>query len=180
MPDYQRAYVKGGVFFFTVATYERRPLFKDESAVDLLRTCFKRVMAAYPFEVDAMAVLPDHLHSIWVLPDDDSDFSVRWRLIKSAFSRSRPGSSARDVSDSRLKKKEMGIWQRRFWEHTIRDETDLNRHRDYIHYNPVRHGLVASPQEWPYSSFKRFLRQGLYPSDWGQGPQKQLLEMDLE
>jgi putative transposase len=115
-----------------------------------------------------------------VLPDNDSDFSVRWRLIKSAFSRSRSGSSARDVSDSRLKKKERGIWQRRFWEHMIREETDLNRHRDYIHYNPVKHGLAASPQEWPYSSFKRFVRQGLYPSDWGQSPQKQLLEMDWE
>ena len=180
MPDYQRAYVKGGAFFFTVATYERRPLFKEESAVDLLRTCFKRVMAAYPFEVDAMVVLPDHLHCIWVLPDDDYDFSVRWRLIKTTFSRSKLVTSPRAVSNSRRMKKEKGVWQRRFWEHTIRDEADLNRHRDYIHYNPVKHGLVASPQEWPYSSFKRFLRQGLYPSDWGQGPRKQLLEMDLE
>jgi putative transposase len=180
MPDYRRAYVKGGVFFFTVVTCERRPLLNEESAVDLLRTSFKRVMAAYPFGIDAMVILPDHLHCIWVLPKDDSDFSLRWRLIKSAFSRSRPRTSARDVSDSRLKKKERGIWQRRFWEHMIRDEEDLNSRRDYIHYNPVKHGLATSPGEWKHSSFHRFVKEGFYPPDWGQSPQEQLLEMDLE
>jgi putative transposase len=138
------------------------------------------VMLAYPFEVDAMVILPDHLHCIWILPDDDSDFSVRWRLVKSAFTRNRPMSSAGVISDSRLKKKERGIWQRRFWEHMIRDEADLNRHRDYVHYNPVKHGLAASPKEWPYSSFKRFVKEGLYLEDWGQTPQRQLTEMDLE
>ena len=127
-----------------------------------------------------MVVLPDHLHAIWVLPDDDYDFSVRWRLIKTAFSRSRPESSARDVSDSRLMKKEKGIWQRRFWEHMIRDEDDLNLHRDYIHYNPMKHGLAASPGLWKHSSFQKFVEEGLYPRDWGQSPQKQLLEMNLE
>jgi len=180
MPDYRRAYVKGGVFFFTVATNERRPLFNEESAVDLLRSSFKRVMAAYPFEVDSMVILPDHLHSIWVLPDDDSDFSVRWRLIKTTFTRSKSMNPSRAISDSRLMKKEKGIWQRRFWEHMIRDEADLNRHRDYIHYIPVKHGLAVSPAEWEHSSFHRFAEEGLYPWNWGQSPPKQLLEMDLE
>ena len=180
MPEYRRAYVEGGVFFFTVATGERRPLFNEEPAVDLLRRSFKRVMLAYPFEVDAMVILPDHLHCIWILPDGDSDFSLRWRLIKSAFTRSKPMSPAVDVSDSRLTKKERGIWQRRFWEHMIRDEADLNTHRDYIHYNPVKHGLAASPNEWKHSSFKRFVKRGLYLADWGKSPQRQLLEMDLE
>jgi putative transposase len=116
-------------------------------------------------------VLPDHLHCIWMLPDGDSDFSVRWRLVKSAFTRAKPMSEAKAVSDSRFRKKERGFWQRRFWEHMIRDEEDLNRHRDYIHYNPVKHGLAATPNEWTHSSFKMFVRQGLYPSDWGGSPQ---------
>ncbi|MDM7998544.1 MAG: transposase [Dehalococcoidia bacterium] len=180
MSDYRRAYVKGGVFFFTVATYERRPLFKTESAVSALRDSFKRAIALYPFKVDSMVVLPDHLHAIWVLPEDDSDFSVRWRLIKTIFTRGKPVTLPKPASDSRRMKKERAIWQRRFWEHMIRDEADLNRHRDYIHYNPVKHGLATSPDQWKHSSFHRFVRQGLYPSDWGKSPQKQVLEMDLE
>jgi putative transposase len=145
-----------------------------------LRSSFKRVMVAYPFEVDSMVILPDHLHSIWVLPDHDSDFSVRWRLIKTAFSRGKPAASRREISDSRLMKKEKGIWQRRFWEHMIRDEADLNRHRDYFHYSPVKHGLAVSPAEWEHSSFQKFVEEGLYLRGWGQSPQKQLLETDLE
>ena len=180
MPEYRRAFVKGGTFFFTVATYERRPLFAEGSAVDALRDSFKRVMAAYPFEVDSAVIMPDHLHCIWMLPEGDSDFSLRWRLVKSGFTHSRPVTSAKAVSDSRLKKKEKGVWQRRFWEHMIRDEADLSRHRDYIHYNPVKHGLAASPNEWKHSSFERFVKRGLYPGDWGRSPQQQLLEMDLE
>jgi putative transposase len=180
MSDYRRACVKGGVFFFTVATYKRRPLFTEESAVDALRDSFKRVMAAYPFQVDAMVVLPDHLHCIWILPDGDSDFSLRWRLVKSDFTHYGPVSPAEAASNSRLKKKEKGNWQRRFWEHMIRDEDDLNSHRDYIHYNPVKHGLATSPGEWKPSSFNRFVKEGYYTPDWGQNPEKQLLEMNLE
>jgi putative transposase len=180
MPDYRRIHVDGGVYFFTVATYGRRLLFKEEAAVDALKNSFKRVMAVYPFEIDAMVVLPDHLHCIWTLPDGDSDFSLRWRLVKSGFTHYGPVTSAEAACDSRLRKKEKGIWQRRFWEHMIRDEADLNRHRDYIHYNPVKHGLTASPGQWKHSSFRKFVEKGLYPSNWGQSPQKQLLEMDLE
>jgi putative transposase len=137
-------------------------------------------MVAHPFELDAIVVLPDHLHCIWILPDNDSDFSTRWRLIKSDFSRNYLAASAAEISDSRRTKKEKGIWQRRFWEHMIRDEADLNMHRDYIHCNPVKHGLADSPNKWVYSSFNAFVGKGLYPTDWGSAPRKELLEMDLE
>lgn len=180
MPEYRRACIKGGTFFFTVVTNGCYPIFNDKLAVDLLRTSFKRVMVAHPFDLDAIVVLPDHLHCIWILPEGDSDFSTRWRLIKSDFTRGYLSVSAGEISDSRRMKKERGIWQRRFWEHTIRDEADLNTHRDYIHYNPVKHGLADSPADWEHSSFKAFVSRGLYPKDWGKSPRKELLEMDLE
>ena len=169
MPNYRRAYVKGGTFFFTVVTHNRRPIFADKYAVDLLKGSFKRVMRMYPFEIDSIAVLPDHLHCIWSLPEGDSDFSTRWRFVKSNFTRSYDGSL-----------KEGGIWQRGFWEHMIRDEADLNMHRDYIHYNPVKHGLVDSPANWEHSSYNAFVSKGIYPKDWGKAPREELLEMDLE
>ena len=180
MPNYRRAYIRGGTFFFTVVTHGRCPVFKDKYAVDILKGSFKRVMTTYPFEIDSMVVLPDHLHCIWILPDDDFDFSVRWRQIKSDFTRNCPVRPAGDISDSRRTKKEGGIWQRRFWEHMIRDEADLNVHRDYIHYNPVKHGLVNSPEEWEHSSFKAFVGKGFYAEDWGRSPREDLMEMDLE
>ncbi|MFA5055264.1 MAG: transposase [Dehalococcoidia bacterium] len=180
MPDYRRAYIKGGTFFFTVVTNGRCPTFSDKTAVDLLKASFRRVMLAHPFKMDSIVVLPDHFHCIWMLPENDSDFSMRWRLIKSDFSRNYLGSSASIKSASRQMKKERGIWQRRFWEHMIRDKADLNTHRDYIHYNPVKHGLVDSPAKWEYSSFNSFMGKGLYPADWGSVPRKELLEMDLE
>src|SRR3954469_19186676 len=114
--------------------------------------------------IDAMVVLPDHLHAIWTLPEGDADFATRWRLIKSGFSR-RVARGER-ISDSRAAKAERGIWQRRYWEHTIRDETDFSRHIDYIHFNPVRHGLVRRVEDWPYSSFHRYVRNGTLPDDW--------------
>ena len=180
MPNYRRSYLKGGTYFFTVATYRRHPIFKKESAVELLMACFKLVSAEYPFRVDAMVILPDHLHCIWTLPDSDFDFSVRWKRLKACFSRNYACSRKADVSESMHKKREKGIWQRRFWEHCIRDQEDFNRHCDYIHYNPVKHELVNLPMEWKYSSFKRFVRNGLYPEAWGQTVRRELMEMDLE
>jgi putative transposase len=115
--------------------------------------------------VDAIVVLPDHLHAIWTLPEGDADFAVRWRLIKSAFSRGMPHGER--ISVSRAAKNERGFWQRRYWEHTLRDERDLARHMDYIHFNPVKHGLVARVRDWPYSSFHRMVKLGIYPADWG-------------
>ncbi len=113
-----------------------------------------------------MVVLPDHLHCIWRLPENDDDFSTRWRLIKHYFSRAHAGDAgALDVS--RRSKDEKALWQRRFWEHLIRGEEDWRRHMDYVHYNPVKHGYVAAPVDWPYSTFARSVKKGWYPPDWG-------------
>ena len=180
MPDYRRAYLKGGTFFFTVVSYKRCPILKEEAAIDLLWQCFQTTMATYPFRIDAIVILPDHLHTIWTLPRDDPEFSTRWKRIKATFSRHYRGYIIEDISESMRRKKEKGIWQRRFWEHMIRDQTDFNRHCDYIHYNPVKHGLVNSPLEWKHSSFRKFVEKGLYRQDWGQLPEKELLEMNLE
>ncbi len=180
MPNYLRNFIKGGTFFFTVVTYMRYPIFEEDSAISLLTDCFNRVIKIYPFEVDAIAILPDHLHTIWTLPDGESDFSLRWKQIKSSFSRGYLGPRYQNLSESMYHKGEKGIWQRRFWEHTIRDQTDFNRHCDYIHYNPVKHGLTESPLQWKYSSFEKFVQKGLYPNDWGKEVTKDLLQMNCE
>ncbi|MDO8473018.1 MAG: transposase [Dehalococcoidia bacterium] len=180
MSDYTRAYVAGGTYFFTVVTQLRRPVFLHDPIVDLLETCFRYVAAKRPFKVDAMVVLPDHLHCIWTLPAGDSDFSTRWRLAKRDFSYHYPDNHEPPASESRLRRREKGLWQRRFWEHAIRNEEDLARHRDYIHYNPVKHRLVESPSQWKHSTFNRFVEKGLYDPDWGANVEKALEDMDLE
>jgi putative transposase len=163
MTDYRRNFVAGGSFFFTVNLAERRlRLLTDH--IDKLRAAFRQTRQHHPFKIDAIVVLPDHLHTIWTLPEGDADFSTRWRLIKSTFSRNL--STNESVSESRAAKGERGIWQRRYWEHTIRDVTDFARHVDYIHINPVKHRLVARVRDWPYSSFHRMVRLGTYPGDW--------------
>lgn len=164
---YRRAKTPGATYFFTVVTYQRQTLFHTPQTVDLLRATFRAVKTKHPFTIDAMVVLPDHLHCIWTLPQADADFSTRWRLIKSEFSRYCPGKYKRQRSNSRQSKGEQAIWQRRFWEHQIQDESDLIRHIDYIHYNPVSHGLVEAPKDWAYSSFHRFVQMGIYAEDWG-------------
>lgn len=121
-------------------------------------------MIAHPFQIDAMVILPDHLHAVWRLPSDDPDFSTRWRKIKHFFSIGQPSGLKRD---SLVRRREKGVWQRRFWEHVIRDEEDWRRHIDYVHYNPVKHGYVLSPDEWPHSSFDKALRKRWYPEGWG-------------
>ena len=132
--------------------------------VDELRNAFRETRQRHPFTIVAMVVLPDHLHTIWTLPERDADFATRWRLVKSAFSRNLP--SSEPISSSRSAKGERGIWQLRFWEHTIRDENDFARHIDYIHINPVKHGLVTRVRDWPHSSFYRMGRLGVYSEDW--------------
>ena len=154
---YRRAFTPGGTFFFTLVTEGRRPVFASAAAVELLRSAFRSVRHTRPFEMDAMVVMPDHLHCIWTLPRDDADFSTRWRLIKTWFTK-------HHEPDQRAQ----AIWQPRYWEHQIRDEDDLARHVDYIHYNPVKHGLAASPMEWPHSSFRRYVAAGIYSADWGE------------
>jgi putative transposase len=164
MTEYRRNFIPGGSFFFTVNLAERRRRLLT-THIDLLRRAFRYARHRHPFTIEAIVVLPDHLHAIWTLPLDDSDFALRWRLIKTTFSRGIP--SGERVSASRVAKGERGIWQRRYWEHTLRDETDLARHADYIHYNPVKHGHVSRVSDWPYSSFHRMVRLGIYPPGWG-------------
>ena len=166
MPTYRRNFAAGGSYFFTVNLAERRLRLLTEH-IELLRAAFRYARFRRPFTIDAIVVLPDHLHTIWTLPIDDGDFAVRWQLIKATFSRRL--SRGERVSASRLRKRERGIWQRRYWEHTIRDEEDFARHVDYIHFNPVKHGHVEQVQAWPFSSFHHFVRLGLYPESWGGG-----------
>lgn len=161
---YRRVDVAGGVYFFTVNLVERkRTLLVDH--VDILREVMKSVKSAHPFHVDAMVILPDHLHALWTLPVDDRDYPTRWMLIEAGFSRQIPKGERR--SNSRKARGERGIWQRRYWEHLIRDDRDFERHVDYIHYNPVRHHLVERVADWSYSSFHRHVRMGMLPVDWG-------------
>lgn len=161
MRRYVRAPQLGGAsYFFTLALAERRGNDLLVRHVDALRQAFASVRARHPFTIEAIVVLPDHLHALWRMPHDDGDYALRWRLIKAAFSRQVPVGER--VSRSREAKRERGIWQRRYWEHQIRDDEDRARHVDYIHYNPVKHGLVRRPGDWPHSSFHRFVRaQGL-------------------
>lgn len=165
--QYRRAKTPGGTYFFTIVTYRRQKLFDTPQTVDLLRQAFRTVKQQHPFTIDAIVVLPDHLHCIWTLPDGDADFSKRWRLIKSEFSRKCPDEFKHFPNKSRISKKEQAIWQRRFWEHQIQDEKDFVNHVEYIHLNPVRHKLAQAPKDWEYSSFMSYVRRGLYPSDWG-------------
>jgi putative transposase len=164
MPNYRRVWVPGGTYFFTVNLLERdRALLIDH--VCELRSAFRVVRSARPFDVVAMVVLPEHLHCIWRLPADDADNATRWRQIKSLFSRAVPGGER--LSARRAAKQERGVWQRRFWERLLRDERDVRTHVDYIHFNPVKHGLVNQVRDWPYSSFHRFVRLGILAADWG-------------
>ena len=162
MSNYRRSLVPGGTYFFTVTLADRRSTLLTDS-IDQLRQAYTLAVERSPFKTTAICVLPDHLHAIWTLPEGNADYSHRWSLIKSQFSMAIP---ATNRSESKARKREKGIWQRRFWEHQIRDEADLNRHIDYIHHNPVKHGLVARVKAWPYSSFHRYVRAGLLPEDW--------------
>jgi len=169
MSCYRRNYEKGGIYFFTLVTYKRQKIFIGHF-IDLLRVSFKKTMAKTPFRIEAIVVLPDHMHCIWQLPEGDNDFSARWKGIKAEFSKryqQKFGGIKLPVSASMKKKGEVGIWQRRFWEHTIRDEKDFRIHCDYIHYNPVKHGYARNPNQWPYSSFRLFVEAGVYDEVWG-------------
>jgi len=167
--QYRRARIRGGTYFFTVVTYKRKNILAQIENITLLREAFRHVMEKHPFKIDAIVLLPDHLHCVWTLPTGDHDFPKRWRLVKSYFSRKSDDRNNNKPSASRRKKKEQAIWQRRFWEHLIRDENDFAGHVEYIHYNPVKHGLVKAPKDWKYSSFERYVRNGIYDRDWGAG-----------
>jgi len=166
MRTWRRLYREGGTYFFTVVTHDRWPCFDRIDRVRKLGDALRIVRERHPFGTAAIVVLPDHLHCIWTLPANDADFSLRWQLVKKQF--------ARDLRGGQR------IWQPRFWEHLIRDEDDMARHMDYIHYNPVKHGLSASAAAWPHSSFARHVRNGLYAPMWGSSMPANVRDMDIE
>jgi putative transposase len=169
MPDYIRARVEGGTYFFTGVTYERQRFLTWEVSRSALRQAITAARKNHPFQVEAWVLLPDHFHCIWTLPAGDADYSTRWNIIKAGFSSRMKETLQRPerLSASRTRRRELGIWQRRFWEHLIRDDEDWRRHMDYVHYNPVKHGLARQAADWPYSSFHRLVASGHYPRDWG-------------
>ncbi|HSN95104.1 MAG TPA: transposase [Anaerolineaceae bacterium] len=162
MPEYRRAQVPGGTFFITIVTYKRSPIFNHHRARAILHKSWQEVSKRFPFTTDAICLLPDHLHVLITLPDDESNFSIRIREIKRLFTKAYLAEfgSNNPGNQSRIDKSEATIWQRRFYEHTIRDERDLNTHIDYIHYNPVKHGLVDRASQWQWSSFDRYVQNG--------------------
>jgi putative transposase len=163
MPNYRRAFTPGGCWFFTVNLLQLRQALLVEH-IESLREAVAATRRTMPFTIDAFVVLPDHLHAVWTLPSGDSDFSTRWRLIKTRFARTLPREEW--LSSVRLARQERGIWQRRFWEHLIRDEADYGRHIEYCYINPVKHGLARRVRDWPHSSFHRDVRVGVFPEDW--------------
>ncbi|NIR30381.1 MAG: transposase [Gammaproteobacteria bacterium] len=158
MPNYRRDY-SGTVWFFTVVTRLRRPLFGDPNACRVLGRAVRECRACYPFDVDAWVLLPDHMHAIWTLPASDLQYSRRWALIKRRFTQTYRARSETAPP----------FWQDRFWAHRIDDNADYRHHMDYVHYNPVKHGFTARPGDWPWTSFRRLVANGIYPGDWGDG-----------
>ena len=164
MSHFRRAAIEGGLFLFTIALADRSSDMLVRH-IDRLRRFYVMIQQHHPFETIAICVLPDHLHALWRLPSGDADFPRRWSLIKSGFSRGLPGDAPR--SRSKIARRERGLWRRRYWEHAVRNDADLARHVDYIHFNPVKHGLVRRVCDWPYSSFEHYVARGDLPRDWG-------------
>ncbi len=169
MPEYRRVYVPGGTYFFTVVTEGRCPFLTEPLARQCLHSAFAETRQWRPFDTQAFCLMPDHLHCLWTLPEEDVDYSSRWIKIKAAFTRSwlAAGGSELVRSPSKRKKNEHAIWQRREWEHKIRSQEDFNRHVDYIHFNPVKHGLAVRPADWEWSTFQRYVDLGFYELGWG-------------
>jgi len=162
MVRFRRNFIAGGTFFFTVTLIDRNSRALMDN-IDALRTAMRETQRSRPFAVDAVAVLPDHLHIVMTLPEGDADYPNRWRLIKRRFT---DGVMKSGAAVARHQNGEPALWQRRYWEHTIRNEIDFERHVDYIHFNPVKHGLVGHVHDWPHSSFHRYVQEGLLPEDW--------------
>ena len=167
MPDYRRAWHPGGTYFFTVNLLQRQENDLLTRHIDVLRQTVRLVRQRYPFKIHGWVILPEHLHCVIELPPEDADFATRWRLIKMGFSKAMPRSEK--LSTVRVRRGERGIWQRRYWEHLIRDEADYRAHMDYVHINPVKHGLVKRVADWPYSTFHHQVAEGVYPLDWAGG-----------
>ncbi|MGO8754265.1 MAG: REP-associated tyrosine transposase [Gallionellaceae bacterium] len=172
MSEYRRAFLAGGCYFFTVVTHERRPWLTGESAIERLRQAFRRVMEDRPFAIEAIVILPDHLHCIWQLPKGDNDFPERWRQIKRFVSVG--------MKSPLNARREKTLWQRRYWEHLLRNEEDWRHHMDYIHYNPVKHGYSKRPVDWPYSSFRQAVARGWYEASWGEQEPAAIAGMGFE
>lgn len=164
MTEYRRIWSPGATWFFTVNLANRQSRLLVDN-IETLRASFLHVRETHPFQTIAMVVMPEHIHALWVLPSGDTDFAVRWRLIKAGFSHRMP--VVPNLRPSLVNKRERGIWQRRYWEHRVRNEDDMQRHMDYIHFNPVKHGHVCHAKDWPYSTFHRYVDKGWLPKDWG-------------
>lgn len=172
---YRRLKVEGASYFFTLVTHQRRKLFANADTVALLELAIARVCERHPFSVEAQVTMPDHIHAIWHLPQGDADYSTRWRLIKEAFSKGYVKRHGRpDVGAARQARGEQALWQRRFWEHLIRDDRDFHVHLDYIHLNPVHHGFVTAPRDWPHSTFAQWVSKGVYEPAWGSDAKQEL------
>jgi len=165
MSSYLRAHIPGGTYFFTLTTLGRQPVLLQPAIRRALKQAIDLTRQRYPFHVDAWVLLPDHLHCIWTLPEADDQYGMRWSMIKRHVTQTT--SFHGSTTPSRKTRREGGLWQRRFWEHVIRDEEDFERHADYIHWNPIKHGLAKTVAEWPYSTFHHYVRQGVYAPDWG-------------
>ncbi|MEZ6034898.1 MAG: transposase [Planctomycetaceae bacterium] len=182
MSDYKRWFVAGGTYFFTVVTYHRYPFFSDPTARRILGNAFRDTRASLPFEIPAIVLLPDHLHCLWSLPRGDDDYPTRWKAIKHWFTSRwiEAGGHEEYVTESQARRGHRGVWQRRYHEHTIRDEDDLEKHFDYIHFNPVKHLHVTRVVDWPWSSFHRYVKSGHYSDHWGASEPRHLIGMDPE
>ena len=169
MPDYRRIQLPGSTYFFTVVTYKRRHILTIKKCIKVMNQVINWVRDNHPFKIDALVLLPEHIHTIWTLPEGDANYKMRWSLIKSRFTKQIKNNLHKEewLTHSRVKHRESTIWQRRYWEHLIRDEKDYQIHMDYIHFNPVKHGLVQQVKDWPYSTFHDYVKKGTYPLDWG-------------
>lgn len=169
MPNWRRAFLPGGMFFFTVVTYDRRPIFESATARKILGNAFRKTRRTRPFDMEAIVLLPDHLHTIWSLPKGDTDFSSRWSWIKREFTTQwlAVGGVEKETTFAQSNDRRRGIWQRKFWEHAISDEEEMSALLDYIHFNPVKHGHVQRPIDWKWSSFQKWVRLGQYEENWG-------------
>lgn len=168
----------GTSFFFTLITYHRRPILCDEPIRTALRDAIQIVRRSMPFDIDGWVLLPDHMHCVWTLPPDEADFSQRWSQIKRRVSKDCGHVYKLRGSDAAERRGEATIWQRRFWEHRIRSDIDMQRHMDYLHYNPVKHGHVEQVSMWPYSTFHRYVKNGVYPLDWGGSAELDRIELE--
>ena len=168
MPNFRRRFRPGGTYFFTQVADQRRPILTTELARPLLRAAVEETRRRWPFTIEAWVLLHDHLHAIWTLPDDDADYSRRWAFLKKGFTKAflAAGGGEAAVSEGRARDRRRGVWQPKFWEHTIRDPVDYERHFHYLHYNPVKHGLVLKLRDYPHSTFHRHVRAGVYSDNW--------------